>query len=518
MWEKFKTVFLCLLIASSLLLTYRLWYGSPDYEAMTPPQYERISFGEAPPLEEFLVPEKVVYLEPVLEEPELTEYSPQEEGEEGDLPEEETSREEASAEGEEDISPEEAPREEEVREEDISPGITGFDAHLLKPGNSFFNSLWEELSREIKEATLQTLRFRREDGEKLPDLQEVEEPSLVFYFNLPFSPQVFFPSQESMPSTPPFRKLYLFLQEEGPRGFVETPQGDFYRVEWDLNPNHFLALGEEIKSGKDPDGKFLEEIISRDPALEENFKGPNVFVPLESPGVPDLNCQQEEMDVDQLARAFFVDFSVVRQIKQRDEGVFYTDGRKGLRIDSQGSIEYSAPAGEQEGEAFTPGEAFRRGLEYVTVYGGWPQELDLRVAEFGKVNLEQEEFYRLDLSGYYRGIPLTREFMTLELIYDEQGLVSFHRHLCQLEPSGGEGEVIGIEKALQGMLEGFPELFTRESPRRVSDLYLAYNPGPENMEASLPVEPCWVVELDGRQQVYLNARTGEPQGEVILLD
>ncbi len=503
MWEKFKTVVLCFLIVSSLILTYRLWYGSPEYEAMMPPLYERISFGEAPPLEEFLQPEKIVYLEPLVKEPEVV-LSPEEEGEEER--EEEYGENNTAHDG--DIN---------SQEEELSPQVEGFETYVLNPESDSFHSLWGELSREIKELNSQNFRFRREEGENQPDFKEILNPTLVFYFNLPLSPQVFFPDEESISSIPPIKEFYLFLEEERARGIIQTPQGDLYQVEWDLNPNHFLSLGEEVKSGKDPDGSFLEEIIEQDQELKENLAANNIFVPLEPPKVPDLNCQREEMDVDQLARAFFVDFSVVRQVKQRDEGVFYTDGRKGLRVDSSGSIEYSAPIEEQEGEALTPGEAFRRGLEYVTVYGGWPQELDLKIAEFGKVNLEQKEFYRLELAAYHGGVPLSQEFLNMELIFDEQSLVSYHRHLCQVEAAGEKGEVISIEKALKGMVEKLPDLFARESPRRIKDLYLAYNPGPEDMESS-PVEPSWVVEIEGGPKVYLNARTGEPVKEIFSRD
>ena len=504
MWEKFKTVTLCFLIVSSLILTYRLWYGSPEYEAMMPPLYERISFGEAPPLEEFLLPEKIIYLDPLVKEPELV-LSPEEDGEE---------------EGEEEYGENNTVYDGDInsQEEELSPQVEGFEIYLLNQGKDIFHSLWEELSREIKDSNSQNLRFSREEGENQPDFKEILNPTLVFYFNLPLSPQVYFPDEESTPSVPPIKKLYLFLEEEeSVRGFMETPQGDLYQVEWDLSPHHFLSLGEEIKSAKAPEGSFLEELIEKDQELKENLAAKNKFVPLDPPKASDLIWQREEMDVDQLARAFFVDFSVVRQVKQMDEGVFYTDGSKGLRIDSQGSIEYSAPIDEQEGEALTPGEAFRRGLEYVTVYGGWPHDLDLRIAEFGKVDLEQKEFYRLELAAYHGGVPLSQEFLNMELIFDEQGLVSYHRHLCQVEAADEKGEVISIEKALKGMVEKLPELFARETPRRINNLYLAYNLGPEDLGSS-PVEPSWVVEIDGGQKVYLNARTGEPVKEAFSRD
>ena len=482
MRERIKTIALFSLVILSLVLTYRLWFGSPDYEAITPPTYERLSFGEPLSLESLLLPEKIVYMPPARKIPE--EDSLPEESQEH-FPEEEGN---------------ELAEEQELEEETEEPQ----NKYYFHYTDSLYSDLWDAFSCELMTAT--SLNCTLTDFKKLSEGMDSSVPSLEIHFSVPFSLDLYFSNQNNNPSFPLVEKLLLTLEVEGGMDYFKTPQGEIYRLDWDFNCSPLTALEDQILDLSEHRYYLLEEIIKEEEEINEYLTAEKIRVPKTSTSLPDLNYKKENLDIDNLVKVFFVDFTLVRQIKQRDDAVMYTDGQKGLRLDSQGFIEYSAPAKIREGKELSYQESLEKGIDFVTIYGGWPQDLNLRIEDLNTLALEQEEYYQLKFNSYYRGVPLGLDQWVVELTYNEQGLVGYQRQVYEVEDTGEDLRVMEIKEVLSQLVSRKSDLFSPKATREITDCFLAYIPLQDSGENVMTL--CWIVEVDGWQVFKINARNG----------
>ncbi len=463
MGERLKTIILCFLVFLSLVLTYRLWFGSPDYEVITPVSYERINFGETVSLDKLLLPGEIVYFHPQAQSYQETEIS------EGEF-----SNNRGYYQEEEPVN--------------------------LRDSLSGYSSLWEAFNRELKK--VHHINFSSVNEKEIKkDLNSLSEPSLQIHFSVPYALELFLPSGINDISFPLIQKIYFYGEET----YMETVKRDYYRIDWDFNYAYFLSQAEELFLKQSPDFTLLNLLVEGNEEINSYLVTEEIAVLNYSPDLPDLYYQIEELDIDKLAKAFFIDLTLVRQIKERDEAVIYTDGQRGLRVNSQGLIEYSAPAKKHEPEVLSYQEALIKGIEYVTVYGGWPEILNLKITELSSLLLESEGFYRLKLNSYYKGFPIIFGYTPLDLVFNKQGLVSYQRQIFELEVGQEKSKVIGVEKALEGILNDLPELFSQKSSRKVTRCFLAYIPV---QGVNRILRPYWIIEIDNYYRVLLNGRTG----------
>ncbi len=582
MWEKIKTIALLTLVILSLVLTYHLWFGSPEYEAITPPSYEELSFGDPLPLESLLLPKKIVYVSPVektyeevpREEPEFDpgedstledspedlQEDPQEEvqegsGEEGEAQgmgsaekkvseREDDPEPETETETETDVKPESEPEPElEIEKEsetetetevetepeneletghevepepgpgDEKPAAAEFHIHY---SHALYSDIWDIIKCELM--TITSLSCTLTDFSEIKEGVDRFAPSLEIHFSAPFLLDLYFSDQEGSPTFPQAEKLVLSLGEERGNDYLKTPQGEIYRLDWNFNHSRLSVLEDEESEREEYRYSLLKDIIKEGEGIEEYFTAGEIFVPANPSSLPKLDYNKESLDIDKLVKVFFVDCALVRHIKQRDEAVMYTDGQRGLRLDSRGFIEYSAPARTQEGRELSYREALNRGVDFVTMYGGWPRDLNLRITELNIQDLEQEEYYQLKLKSYYRGIPLGLDPWDIELTFNEQGLTGYQRQVYLVEDEredegGDEGgddweevEVMEIENALSHLVSREADLFSTNITREVTDCFLAYIPAGDSGDRVM--EACWIVEIDGHQKFIINARNG----------
>lgn len=77
-------------------------------------------------------------------------------------------------------------------------------------------------------------------------------------------------------------------------------------------------------------------------------------------------------DPASLLARFFPDVSVVRQIREQEGSLVYTDGRRGLRLFSHGALEYIESRGGSEGVPPELPNALQLAQEFMAVRGLWP--------------------------------------------------------------------------------------------------------------------------------------------------
>lgn len=569
--ELLKTFTLVSLVGLSLVLTYRLWFGSPDYETISPPVYERLTFGEAPPLESLFSPERIilsVYREPYQEEevpaPRAQEGDPEEGGEpvaptgEGEEHEEE--------EGEEKIDPG-GPGEEmaDLAGEETGPGENGegpgspaageapgegggdqgvepvpdpgtpgeeggpgpapgpyYAAYYLSPRQPGYDDLWSTLVSLLGDAGPPGLSYMgREALEE--KLRSGEKMWLEYHFSYPVSLEIFVPyaqEESAFPRRPMDRLIVLQdMDKWESQVFIESETGFYYQVDWGQGLEPLLRraemiLGEGYKGEDNEDplpGYYsLREIIEGHPELSSHYSAGPLSIPRDLGTFPTLFYEREDIDINQLASLFFADLNLVRQIKERDEAVIFTDGQRGLRLDSRGLIEYSAPARGEESPVPGYREALTRGIDYVNIYGGWPQGNRLSLTGLEIISME-EKFYRMRLNCNYQGIPVCGQGCFVEMVFNEHGLTSYQRLVCQLEPGEEEFPLREIEEILQGLPAALPHLFSGTQPLKITGCRLVYLPPPGEPQGIL--RPCWEVELDGHLVIPVDAWSGRVLGE-----
>ena len=530
MWEKTKTYLLVFLILLSLIMSYHLWFGTPNYEAITLPSFERIPPGETSSAVNLLLPENITFFPEQPSSASPTDSLPEEESAEEELAEQEPG-EQASVDEEID---EKTDMEEETEnsdslisrqgegeqveefppsgEEEKAPDnkdILEKGVYMFAPFQQDYMLLWEAFTQLLNRVETVSLAPGSQE-EVQARMEERKEPYLEISFTAPFDAELFFPSRVRITETQEFpliQNVYLFWGEE-PQAFFRTSQGNLFQVSWNINLSPLFNLLKQLAEEGEPDHFVLSELGGTAPfSLEKQLILEEVLVPKQVPSLPDFSFSREPAEKEALAKAFFVDLSLVRQIKERDEAIIFTDGQKGLRISSQGMIEYTAPLQRDAGKRLSYREALDIGADYVNLYVELPEEIHLRISDLTPVILDNKEYYQMKLRSYYEGLVLDPETFTLELTYDQQGLVSYTCQSYTISQREEEPVEVDVKGALSQVLFGLPEIFHQQDPRRITGAYLVYKAGPRFSEEFL--QPFWNIEIDGSHEVIVNARSGE---------
>ncbi len=479
MWEKIKSFLLVFLIILSTAMSYRLWFGSPNYEAIILPIFERFPSREESSAENLLLPEKIIYypaitLPPVEEEPDSLVSSQK------PLPINE----------DEEFVPKELP----------GRGIYTF--HFSQPD---YGRLWEAFTQQF--LRVDSISLSPASPEEISSrLNERRYPFLELSFTAPFDVELFLPSRVSIQETSEFpliQNIYIFWGEEI-LTFFQTSQGSTYEVSWDNGFPLLFSQVKELSSIREPDHFLLSELVETDPSNQMILE--EVYVPAQTPLLPDFNLSREPAKGEELARKFFVDLSLVRQIRERTEAIIFTDGQKGLRISCKGVIEFTVPLRKNVGKRLSYREALEIGTEFVSLYVEWPEEISLRITELKPISLENKEYFQMKLNGYYGGLVLDPGSFMVEMIYDEQGLVRYNCQSYTIKPHE-ELVAVQVESALSAVLSALPELFQGETPRKITGAYLTYMVEERELEELL--QPFWNIEIDEKYLVMVNARSGE---------
>jgi regulatory protein YycH of two-component signal transduction system YycFG len=128
-----------------------------------------------------------------------------------------------------------------------------------------------------------------------------------------------------------------------------------------------------------------------------------IFLPQEEILMARLPVSPELLDREQILKTFFVDYSLARTIEEKDGAVIYTDGERGLRLTTKG-FEFSYPRLE-EGEANqTMIETLQNSGTLISYHGGWPA--GLRLENLTQTRRGRSASYSAQWRMYYQGYPI----------------------------------------------------------------------------------------------------------------
>jgi len=223
-----------------------------------------------------------------------------------------------------------------------------------------------------------------------------------------------------------------------------------------------------------------------------------VFLPLEPVEISKIALANEDTDRDLLLKTFFVDYNLARIIEEKDGGLIYTDGEKGLRLTSD-SLEYSNPRLEEGRATFNYAEALKNSNNLISYHGGWPEGLQLEsLASTGWGNVVS---YVAQWRMFVNGYPLYTLIPT-KVIFNDRGLVHYSRSLyfpTDPEVNNNDDQITTSEwsEALDAAVKIYEEeLPGLSTSLRLEAMHLAYA-----VNASCTDfygEPVWYVQMSGK--------------------
>jgi len=222
----------------------------------------------------------------------------------------------------------------------------------------------------------------------------------------------------------------------------------------------------------------------------------------------------EEIDRELLLKTFFVDYNLARVIEEKDGGLIYTDGEKGLRLTGSG-LEYSNPRIEEGRATVSYLDALNNSNNLLSYHGGWPFEL--RLESVSTTGWADRLSYAVQWRITYDGYPLHTAIPT-RMIFNDRGLIHYSRALFfengVLTENGESLAAATWQEALAVSVGMFEEEYPGiNSPIRLETMHLAYAvlSGP----AGFYGEPAWYIRLNGKE-FLLKADTLTPIDEEAL--
>ncbi len=194
--------------------------------------------------------------------------------------------------------------------------------------------------------------------------------------------------------------------------------------------------------------------------------------------------------------AFFLDPSVVRSIEEVDGALIYTDGVRGLRVYTDGTLEFSDPSSLPDRGNYSLLSALLEADTFIASTVGWPEYPYL--VDYARVSWgEGKTGYRLVFSCSPRGLAIDQPM--IEVTVGNRGVVSARRM------GTGPGQA-------GSSLPMIPPVFPFDLPERTVQV--------EDVRHILPAyafseragyrsyRPVWVITLVDGMKFLVNAHTG----------
>ncbi|MDK2882229.1 MAG: hypothetical protein PWP58_565 [Bacillota bacterium] len=364
---------------------------------------------------------------------------------------------------------------------------------LVYPGSSYFQKAWEAALDVLQQ--LGSLKPEELTGEKRSRREwetAFKGPAVELIFPVAITGDIWGPVLDYPPDfkLPWPVKRVVFLPSRQPALLLVGGGND-------------EALGLRIPRAPAALTSILEELEKMPRASYRELKPPlpvqaGVYVPAQPVSLPVLRVSGEAVNPEVVAGSFFADLSLTRRIHERDGAIIFSDGRRGVRVAPEGSVEYSAPE-VALGGTFLPAQALERAARFVTQHGGWPEEA--RAAALTPVSTAAGAYWRLAFNQYLEGLPVLTPSIEIELT--DRGIGRYRRKVLQEEMHVGWVKVSADKLEEQILSAG-----RLKKGDRVADAFLAYSidAGPDG-EALL--RPVWAVETAAGDEFWLPAEGGD---------
>lgn len=369
--------------------------------------------------------------------------------------------------------------------------------YRIRPGDSGFNLFWEELSGMLQEIAEPEYYYYEEGLPREAGL------CLAVQFEpfLPLGPESIWlrngPRRElaEMQIWRSDERCWAILQENDETSFsLLLPPGWGTRL---AGLHDRFIPGAEQLCDRLPAGELR---LSRKDTVK--LAAP-LYVPVGILTMDRLRLKPEQLDRELLLKTFFIKRHLVREIKEKDGGLVYTDGEQGLRLGN--GLDYLYPRPEQSTAGLSYTAALLTAGKLIGYHGGWPGDLRLTVLSRGGQGKDYSRGpCRAEWRTYLYGHPLLGD-SGVRMIYHHGGLQNYRRNLYEpVERPGTGTEVTAFREALQA---GVLMLQTEEAGQfTLEEMELAYYPiGAEAV-------PVWLIRLSGREIILKTDELTPPEG------
>lgn len=262
----------------------------------------------------------------------------------------------------------------------------------------------------------------------------------------------------------------------------------------------FNSLLNEIRTDRKAAYALLTENMAADfEGVYLEIQDP-LYVPVETVFMSELNMSPEQLDHDLILKTFFVDYSMARVIEEKDGGLIYTDGEKGLRLSSTG-LEFSSPRLEEGQATSAYSDALITSSSLISYHGGWLD--NLRLSSLELTGWGQSSYYTAKWHTYYDGYPVYMKNPTLAL-FNDNGLIHYTRTVFDVEnpviPENGLASVAEWDSAMEKAVNIHKDNYPNSSDSLLlNDINLAY------VITTTPSEytgrPVWLINIDNQQYI-----------------
>jgi regulatory protein YycH of two-component signal transduction system YycFG len=370
--------------------------------------------------------------------------------------------------------------------------------YLLRENESAYEVLWDELSVLLQNSDPDL----DQEGSSLPP---EKEPCYTYYFDplLPVGEETPW-LNSALPML--INKIEIHCFEESLwLSITEDSEEEIYLIIKEGPYEQFMETVSSINLSSKLAQVFITESLVTDLTGRQIRVVRPIYLSQEPVYLDDLAVRTEQLDRELLLKTFFVDYSLARIIEERDGGVIYTDGDKGLRLTYTGLL-FSNPQIENGQSTFSYNTALLAGGNYLSYHGGWP--VGLRLEEVKMIRRARTSYYSTEWLMYHEGLPLFTNQAT-RAIFNDLGLVSYTRSVFNVVSTTDSSEKFfpaapwteALISALNYFEERFPG-FNAELSLEAMSLGYAIAGSATSMRGV----PVWFVQLNG-EKFYLSAET-----------
>ncbi len=229
-----------------------------------------------------------------------------------------------------------------------------------------------------------------------------------------------------------------------------------------------------------------------------------IVIPDQQLMMTSLELMPEDIDRELILKTFFINPGLVRTVEERDGGLLYTDGERGLRI-IEHNLEYSFPLLESTQVNLSYTEALNSSSSYLSYHGGWTPNLRLESLNPG-IRMGNR-YYQAQWRMYFEGYPAYSRRPVIA-IFNDRGLLNYNRSIYKpisivIEPDTEDDDDLGPDIETAPWQEALREaLLLRDLERSTAqdsvvleDLHLGY--AVTGTTATIRALPVWVIKIDG---------------------
>lgn len=232
-----------------------------------------------------------------------------------------------------------------------------------------------------------------------------------------------------------------------------------------------------------------------------------IYLPKAGMTMKEYRYFYQPVPISQMLQVLFVDPSVTRQVTERNGTTIYTDGSKAVQLPpGYPSIHFYDPIAESLSSS-SKDSHYHSVVNFVNDHGGWNGLYMLEALKRPSNQAEETYLFRQYVGAYPVYAAQSETYAgAIEVVSNQSYIVEFHRSLLNLDTYFDHKDVTIMSG--EELLTQLGELGL--SLNQVKDMYLGYEARVNDHH--LLLTPKWIVESEGKDPLFLDARSAKKEG------